>query len=746
MAKEKEKRKGTLRRNGAFKAFMVLLGTVSVIGAAGGTALTAIFAENDMYTETREDIGRTELEDECRTHIFGVQERWQDIQNCMENPDAVPKGYIDQLQAEMKDHYDPSQSNFEFIIHDPDDEVLFQCYTSSSYQYTWTEPFYTTTYETTRKRMTPAEWSVYAPPAGADVSVEEIWVTEEIKPTEPEIPTMSTELSHTNEGMAESYNGALETIMPTELSQDVVMEFEEQEESDAEYQETLYYDVTISIPYSELTHSITGYVREELTANDSFARNERFFSIAYDYRYVPPIVLGVSFVLLLVSVGCLLWAAGWRRGEEDPSLGIFDKIPFDVFTCLLGSGCVISLVLLNDVNRFSFSNYLTIGLFISAILVFWLLLLWWIVSIAVRIRTKTILSNNLIVILWKKLYKTVKEGIGQVQMLPILWQAPLIGFGFFLLQLLGTALLSDGNALGLGLIILLYTAAIAAACAVVFSIHLLEKGAEKISGGDLNYKIPVEKLFGTFKKHGQHLNSIGDGMNRAVSERMKSERFKTELIANVSHDIRTPLTSIINYTDLLEKLDLKNEKAKEYIEVLTRQSARLRKLTEDVLEASKATTGNMKVQKETMDLRVLLEQIQGEYAEKLDTKSLQMVCTVPETPLYISADGRLLWRVMDNLFGNICKYAMPHTRVYLDAFAENGTVELTIRNISAVQLHISADALMERFVQGDRSRNTEGSGLGLSIAQSLTNLQGGSMELKIDGDLFKVRLTFPEMT
>ncbi len=744
MAKEKEKRKGTLRRSGAFKAFMVLVGTISVIGAAGGAVLTAIFAQNDMYTETREEIGRTELEDGCRNHIFEVHERWQDIQNCMENSDAVPKGYIDQLQTAMEDHYDPSQTNFEFIIHDPNDEVLFQSYTSGSYQYTWTEPFYTTNYETTRKRMTPAEWSVYAPPAGADVSVEEIWVTEEIKSTEPEAPTMSTARPHADESMAEEYHGALETIMPTEVSPDMLMELEEQEESDAEYQETLYYDVTISVPHSELTHSITGYVREELTADDFFARNAKFFSIAYDYRYVPPIVLGVSIVLFLVSVGFLLWAAGWRRGEENPSLGIFDKIPFDVFTCLLGSGCVISLVLLNDANRFS--SYLTIGIFISTILLLWLLLLWWSISVAVRIRTNTILSNNLIVIFWKKLRKAVKDGIGQIQMLPILWQAPLIGFGFFLLQMLGTMMLADGNGLGLGLIILLYTTAIAAACAVVFNMHLLEKGAEKISGGDLNYKIPEEKLFGAFKKHGQHLNNIGDGMNLAVSERMKSERFKTELIANVSHDIRTPLTSIINYTDLLEKLDLKDEKAQEYIEVLTRQSARLRKLTEDVLEASKATTGNMKVQKEKMDLRVLLEQIQGEYAEKLDTKSLQMVCTVPETPLYISADGRLLWRVMDNLFGNICKYAMPHTRVYLDGFAENGTVELTIRNISAVQLHISADALMERFVQGDRSRNTEGSGLGLSIAQSLTNLQGGSMELKIDGDLFKVRLTFPEMT
>ena len=264
-----------------------------------------------------------------------------------------------------------------------------------------------------------------------------------------------------------------------------------------------------------------------------------------------------------------------------------------------------------------------------------------------------------------------------------------------------------------------------------------------MSGGDFETKIPEKHLFGRFREHADCLNSLGDGMNKAISERLKSEMFRTELIANVSHDIRTPLTSIINYTDLLSKLDLKDTQALEYIDVLSRQSARLRKLTEDVLEASKATTGSIKTDKQTMDLRILIEQMVGEYTEQFDAKNLRIISDISEDPLYVFADGRLLWRVMDNLFANIRKYAMDGTRVYLNAMQQGDRIFLLLRNISANQLGISAEALMERFVQGDRSRNTEGSGLGLSIAQSLIALHDGNLDLQIDGDLFKVTVTLP---
>ncbi len=723
------KQKRGLRRSSAFKAFMVLTGTLAVVGAIGGGMLTVLLAENNVYTKSPEDIGRTALEDRCRGNVFEVHGQWQDIKNCMDNPDIAPKEYTEQCIRQFTDAYDPSVSNFEFIIRDAQGESVFECFTNDSYQYAWTEPFYSTTYKSTRQRMTEEEWFNYSPPVGVDCSVEEIWITEPI--------------------MHETFPSPEPTIAESEIPSDGVMEEtvlpnpEDIPTAEAGYQEVLYYDVTISTPHTELLYTITGYVREELTADDPYAQSDRFFLLAHQYRYVPPVVLGVSILVFLFSLGILLWAAGWHRDSEAPRGGVFEKIPYDVFTFVLGCAGVMGLVLLDEFVN-SLSGILTVGLVASGLTVLWLIVLWWLVSTAVRIRTKNILSHNLLVILWKKCAGAARSGLAQIQEVPLIGLAVLVSSGFFFLHLLGTVMLSGGNEFGLVLLILLYTAGVIGICAVLANMHLLDKGASKIAGGDLEHKIPEEKLFAAFRRHGQHLNSIGDGMNLAVSERMKSERFKTELIANVSHDIRTPLTSIINYTDLLSKLELEDAQAQEYIGVLTRQSARLRKLTEDVLEASKATTGAIKVEKEKMDLRVLVEQIQGEYAERLEAGGLQMVCTLPEEPLYLMADGRLLWRVMDNLFGNVCKYAMQGTRVYLDAAAADGRITLTMRNISAVQLHISADMLMERFVQGDRSRNTEGSGLGLSIAQSLTALQGGRMELHIDGDLFKAELVFPE--
>ena len=223
---------------------------------------------------------------------------------------------------------------------------------------------------------------------------------------------------------------------------------------------------------------------------------------------------------------------------------------------------------------------------------------------------------------------------------------------------------------------------------------------------------------------------------------MKSERFRTELITNVSHDIKTPLTSIVNYVDLLQKEEPENEKQREYLEVLSRQSGKLKKLIEDLIEASKASTGNLAVDLEPCELGVLLDQTSGEYGEKLESAGLELVLQKPEKPVRVMADGRHLWRVFDNLLNNIVKYAQPGTRVYLSLSEENGKARVDFRNISREQLNISAQELTERFVRGDASRNTEGSGLGLAIAMSLMRLQKGNMDITVDGDLFKVSLSF----
>lgn len=285
----------------------------------------------------------------------------------------------------------------------------------------------------------------------------------------------------------------------------------------------------------------------------------------------------------------------------------------------------------------------------------------------------------------------------------------------------------------------------------------IEKGGKALASGDLDAKIDTSKMYGNFKRHAENMNSISDGMAIAIDQRMRSERLKTELITNVSHDIKTPLTSIVNYIDLLSKEELEGKSA-EYVEVLQRQSARLKKLTEDLVEASKAATGNINVDLRRIDIRETVNQAVGEYSEKLEKAELDIVVDAPDTPVMAEADGRLLWRVLDNLLSNVCKYSMHNTRVYITvseqpnaarsvkggaATTVGGKVKIEIKNISRDRLNMSAEDLIERFVRGDSSRTsaTEGSGLGLNIAKSLTELQGGNFALTVDGDLFKAEIT-----
>ncbi len=276
----------------------------------------------------------------------------------------------------------------------------------------------------------------------------------------------------------------------------------------------------------------------------------------------------------------------------------------------------------------------------------------------------------------------------------------------------------------------------------VTSLKTIKMGAEHIAAGEFEYRIDEKGMYHDIKEHAETLNNIGKGLSAAVDEKMKSERMKTALITNVSHDIKTPLTSIINYVDLLQKEELDNDNASEYIKVLERQSQRLRRLIDDLTEASKTSTGNIELDMSPCDVGVMMSQLMGEYKEKAEKAELTMLMDIPKEPVMIMADGRRLWRVLDNLMNNICKYSLPGSRVYQNLAAENGKAVLTYRNISKYELDISPDELTGRFVRGDRSRHTEGSGLGLSIAEDLTKLQGGTFSIDTDGDLFKVTLTF----
>ena len=295
------------------------------------------------------------------------------------------------------------------------------------------------------------------------------------------------------------------------------------------------------------------------------------------------------------------------------------------------------------------------------------------------------------------------------------------------------------------LFILLLTAVLdlalmAGAAWLTFQLQKVRDMGSALAAGDLDAQLDTEKMYFDVKRHAEDLNAIGVGMNKAVEQRLKSERLKTELITNVSHDIKTPLTSIVNYVDLLKKEDLPPA-AEEYLAVLDRQSHRLKKLTEDLVEASKASTGNITVQLEPIVVNEIIHQAIGDYDEKLSAGKLEVIVNTYEGNLMALADGRLLWRVLDNLLSNVCKYAMAGTRVYVDLAARDGKVILSIKNISRDPLNVSADELMERFVRGDASRHTEGSGLGLNIARSLMDLMGGGFGLYVDGDLFKAELT-----
>ena len=270
----------------------------------------------------------------------------------------------------------------------------------------------------------------------------------------------------------------------------------------------------------------------------------------------------------------------------------------------------------------------------------------------------------------------------------------------------------------------------------------VQTALEKIYNGETNIEINPKELTGALKQMAMYIDDIAGGLSNAIAQNMKSERLKTELITNVSHDIKTPLTSIINYVDLLKKEKMPNEKATEYLMILDNKSQRLKKLTEDLVEASKASSGNIKLNMEKLNVKELIKQVSGEFVDKFKERGLEEIISFPEEDIFIKADGRYMYGVLENIYSNVAKYALENTRVYLDVIKNQHTVVIQMKNISKQELNISADELMQRFVRGETSRNTEGSGLGLSIASSLTELQGGQFHIYLDGDLFKVTIGF----
>ncbi len=461
----------------------------------------------------------------------------------------------------------------------------------------------------------------------------------------------------------------------------------------------------------------------------------------YNYSY-PTLI--VSIIIFAIEVIFLICSVGYVKDKKEIYLNWLDKIPLELlifgFSLLFATEMAILIICLSvvtvDVNL-SMMLIMLAGYFsvLSGLCLLGTLLK--------RIKSHTFFKNTITYRFFRWVrnkYRNLKSAVTSDKKIGRKIALYFIGIVFISITL-GLIFKEFGFLLDIVFWIWCYYKIMKE----IEKFKQIHDAVEKIYNGDTKIRIDVSLYTGVLKELSLYINDIAGGFTNAVEESLKSERLKTELITNVSHDIKTPLTSIINYVDLLKQEDIKDEKAKEYIEILDNKSQRLKKLIEDLVEASKASSGNIKINKEVLNVKELLNQITGEFEDKFNKRGLKIITKFPEEDIYIKADNRYLYRVLENVYSNITKYAEENTRVYLDCIIKDDEVSIYIKNISKDELNISTEELMQRFVRGDKSRNTEGSGLGLSIAKSLTELQGGQFNIYLDGDLFKVGIKFKKV-
>lgn len=507
-----------------------------------------------------------------------------------------------------------------------------------------------------------------------------------------------------------------------------------------------------------------------LTANPSLPKEDEYALIyhqaeqLYDNRNVIPVICCTGTILALLCFIFLLCSAGHKNGREGITPSAIHEIHLDVYTVVVAVGAFTGLYLaFGWIGMNSGMINLIVLVVLFAAEVIWCTL--YCMELAIRLKMGKWWQNTILYRVFRffgRFCKRVFRGIVKlIRGIPMVWRTALLCLAVCVVEFFGLILFYNNTD------VLLFFWAIEKfiLCGVITFVALmckeLQEGSEALADGDLNHKLDTSHMVLSFKEHGENLNRICEGISATVEQRMKSEHLKTELITNVSHDIKTPLTSIINYADLIgkevsgdakdtgdgagtETAQEREQHISEYAEVLLRQSQKLKKLLDDLLEASKATTGNLEVHPEVCDVSVLLSQAVGEYGQRFADKQLETIVKQPEETVKVMADGRHLWRVFDNLLNNIYKYAQTGSRVYLNVEHDSQNVRIIFRNMSAYPLEMSPEELEERFTRGDRSRHMEGNGLGLSIAKSLTELQKGDMEIVTDGDLFKVVITLPE--
>lgn len=541
--------------------------------------------------------------------------------------------------------------------------------------------------------------------------------------------------------------------------------------------EKIFKEKAYAVVYPELSECVTNIPGADLqvwnhTIDQSFDTKDFVFAVSVDTKFsvansmadeaenyetysklMFPMLAGAVFgsVLWLIGMVWLTVTAGRKPKDEEIHLNGFDRWYTEIAAgAVIGiwlAGTIISGTLI--ANSSLGYSHAVVTVIVTCLICGTYTMAWFLIgylSLVRRIKAGTLWKNSLI--------RTVLKWIGKcsgkladfarafsrntAEKVKVL----LVGGAFLFLQFLIIGCVFSGAGVFLLALMAVDVAVMIFAIRKADGQDRIMDGLKKISDGELQYKIKTDTLTGKQKVMAEYINNIGSGLDAAVENSLKKERMQTELITNVSHDLKTPLTSIINYVDLMKRENPTDPKIQEYLRILDEKSQRLKVLTEDVVEASKASTGNIKLEMNDIDFVEMVQQVIGEFEEKFQEKNLTMMVHFTDEPSIIYADGQRMWRVLENVFGNVVKYAMEGTRVYAEISNRNKKVTFSLKNISAQPLNISADELTERFIRGDVARNTEGSGLGLSIAKSLTELQGGEFKLYLDGDLFKVMITF----
>lgn len=474
---------------------------------------------------------------------------------------------------------------------------------------------------------------------------------------------------------------------------------------------------------------IENYIRKNIVQGDEFYKCEKWYNF-FNNNLTKIIIAGgiIALLTILLAIYIILTAGYNEDGELET--GWLDNIPIELFVFLT---IIVDVLIAEIINELYDLNRI-IALGIGGMITIWLLVIN-IETFISRLKNKVFLRKSVFGKMLIFCFNIIKEIFVNIDKK---WKACLCICVIFFWEMIIVMSLGTYYVSGASIMMWIFLKIAEFILLMYFynNISDIRDGAKDMYNGVTDVKIDTRKMSGMFRKTAEYINEVSVGLDKAVAEKIKSEQLKAELITNVSHDIKTPLTSIINYVDLMKKEDIDNEKVKEYLNVVDKQSMRLKKLTEDVIEASKASTGNINVEIISLNISEMLSQSLGEYENKFKQKNLHIVYNDTDEPKYVLADGKLLWRVLDNLFSNIYKYSLEGTRVYIDIDEGNEDIKIIMKNVSENQLNISSDELMQRFVRGDVSRNTSGNGLGLSIAESLTKLQNGTLNITINGDLF----------